>query len=99
MQDDCSQLRGRDSAWHRQGVEVCFFDGWEEVCRRSREKTAVKSHAQIPLVRADRVVDCDQVRAGLECCFNLHLLQSPNDRRVDVSAAQDSLAKVHEIGD
>jgi len=98
MQDDRTQLCGRDSAWHRQGVEVCFVDGREEICRRSREEAAIQSHAQISIVCADWVVDCYQVRAGLEGCFDLHLLQGANDRRVYVSAAQDSLAKVHEIG-
>ena len=99
MQDDCSQLCGRDSTWHRQGVEVCFIDGWEEVCRQGRKEAAVQSHAEISIVRADWIVDCYQVRACLEGCFDLHLLQGTNDRRVYMSTAQDSLAKIHEIRD
>ena len=39
------------------------------------------------------------MRACLESCFDLHLLQGTNDRRVYMSAAQNSLAKIHKIRD
>jgi hypothetical protein len=87
MQDNVSQLRRRDCTWHCQGVEVRLVDGREEVCRRSRKEAAVQSHAQISIVRADWVVNCYEVRACCECCFDLHLLQGAYHGRVYVSAA------------
>jgi hypothetical protein len=87
MQDDISHLCGRDSTWHRQGMEVRFVDDREEVCRRSRKKAAVQSHAQISIVRADWAVNCYEVRACCECCFDLHLLQGTDYRRVYMSTA------------
>ena len=64
-----------------------------------REIAAIESFAKIAFVAADGLVDGDQVRSRRKSPFDLQLLERCEDAWVNMSAAEDLLAKRHQIRD
>lgn len=69
------------------------------IFRRYGKVTSIERFAEIPFVAADRLVDSDQVRAGYKSSFDLQLLERCEDAWVDMSAAEDLLAELHQVCD
>ena len=73
---------------------------WNEVILRRYGKVAsIESFAKVTFVATDWLVDSNQVRARLESPFDLQLLERCEDAWVDVTAAEDLLAELHQVCD
>jgi len=99
VQDDITRLRRTNCAWHCQRVEVFLIDHREGVHRRDRKKASIKSHFEVTVISADRMVNSDEVRSCFKSTFYLHLLERADDRWVYMSSAQDLFAEIHKIRD
>jgi hypothetical protein len=73
---------------------------WRKVVLRWDGKvTTIESFAKIAFIAADGLVDGDQVRSRRKSPFDLQLLERCEDAWVNMSAAEDLLAKRHQIRD
>ena len=92
-------LRGDESARLVLILIKRIFEWRKIILRWYRKVTSIERFAKIAFVAADRLVNSNQVRARLESPFDLQLLERCEDAWVDVTAAEDLLAELHQVCD
>mmetsp|Transcript_16565 Transcript_16565/g.33896 ORF Transcript_16565/g.33896 Transcript_16565/m.33896 type:complete len:241 (-) Transcript_16565:122-844(-) len=97
IQDNIPMRFGyNDLSWcHRKCVD--FFDWRKDILRWYRKKRPIQSHAQIPILLTNWVVNSNKLGSIGECPFNLDFMHHVSDTGQYLSSSQQLPSNLHQL--